>query len=72
MVSTDLCRRRPKRLERDYEFSRLHEEWTAAVYALVVRTARHGQGFQARSAAACADHGFSHAAYHRPAERKAG
>jgi hypothetical protein len=40
-------------VKRDFEFSRLHEEWMAAVYALVVNPERHGgHGQRARAAAA--------------------
>jgi len=46
--------RRPiRRLQRDYEFSRLNDEWMAAVYALVVRPRRVSHRLQPQSSAAC-------------------
>jgi hypothetical protein len=38
-------------LQRSYEFSRLHEEWMACVYGLVVKPQRRGQRYQPKSEA---------------------
>jgi hypothetical protein len=46
MTGTQVPKRRLGRLERGYEFSRLHEEWMISVYALVIRSRCPGQHTQ--------------------------
>jgi hypothetical protein len=54
MVGILSPKRRLTRLERGFEFSRLQDEWMAAVYALVLEPERHGRRVPRTQDADCA------------------
>ncbi len=56
---------RQHNLERDYEFSRLHEEWIASVYALVVP----GRGTKRSAPNSCGLHRTDESCSHERADR---